>query len=507
MSASSVIHFSQNDAAVLRNEVGKRKNRGLVSVCQYKEIVYCATKLHTVLVLKSSNAQKNLEPYRAVYMKRLNVSANQDSSNSMENVSYVNFPFFCQDNTNKHCPPKMETTKSGASALSDCQCSPGYYVYSRGTECEEIPQDSYWTRDILSHKSGLEECPDLSTTKSSKSVGKLSCKCDLGLKEDANFRYKCIECIEKNQVCLFDSKIMNSDSIMKQRNSFRHDKYICIDGYYNTNIDLAQNEIVCELCLSGYYCSSESSSPITKCPDTMSSAHGATSVIFRFCQNKKQHAYFNEYLGQNECRCNEEFYTIQNQCIQCPPNMYVPFIKTSIGNREGISTCVCRDGFMLQNLRCVPCTVGFFCNSRAEPPISPCPFGTFNPVAGLRSARQCLSCQHKMEQLDENVQWEKPRTSILTCFGDFVYFNSNINTNLYKSVYTFPVQTDILNIQEINRLADPFFNQENHIIEYTSMKGIVTYTITMNINFINDFTLKLLASAGIWTEISCFFQK
>jgi len=112
-----------------------------------------------------------------------------------------------------------------------------------------------------------------------------------------------------------------------------------------------------------------------------------------------------------------------------------------------------------------------------------------------------------MEQLDENVQWEKPRTSILTCFGDFVYFHSNINTNLYKSVYTFPVQTDILNIQEINRLADPFFNQKNYIIEYTSMKGIVTYTITMNINFINDFTLKLLASAGIWTDISCFFQK
>jgi len=410
-------------------------------------------------------------------------------------------PFFCQDNVNKHCPPKMETTKSGAAAFSDCECSPGYSVYSPGTECQEIPQGSYWTLDNLSQKGSAEECPNFSTTKSSKSVGKSSCKCAPGFQEHETIRYKCIECIKDNQICLFNSKIMNCAKIMKQKNSLRHDKCICIDGYYNVNNDQTQNEIVCELCLPGYYCSSESSSPIMKCPDSMSSAHGATSAIFCFCQNTKQLAYFNEYLGHNECRCNEEFYSIENQCIQCPHNMYVPFIETSISTRVGFSTCVCKDGFMLQNSRCVPCAVGFFCNSRARPPILPCPFGTFSPVAGLRSARQCLSCPHKTDLLDENVQWKNPRTSILTCLGDFVYFNSNINTNLYKSVFIFSVQTDILNILEINRLGHTMFNQENYDIDYTFMKGIVTYTITMKNDFINEFTLKLLASAGIWSDI------
>jgi hypothetical protein len=405
------------------------------------------------------------------------------------------FHFFCRDNMILKCPTHMQTTKSGARDESDCFCTPGYFMYTSGGDCEEVPHGSYWGLDTATQQGNVYECPMNSTTAHLKSITQSSCRCAPGFKQDTENEDTCVECVGDNEACLFDSIVVLCNSNLKLTSSPKHDNCVCISGYFR----VPNNDIQCEICPPGYYCTSTAVSPISKCPSKMTSLAGATSVVFCFCQNQEQLPHYNKQLGQNECRCNPTFYSQNNRCIQCPSNMFVPSSANDVILLEGISTCVCMNGYMFQNGECVRCMIGYFCNNGRINSIIPCPFGKFSPISGLSSSDECLSCGDK--NISTVSEWNSPRTSVLTCLGDFVVFDSNVNINLHKSVYVFSVNTDDLQTQQIIEMSRIIFGVKSFDITYTYMKNKITYTITMQPEFIVDAMSILLSNPRIWATV------
>ena len=227
----------------------------------------------------------------------------------------------------------------------------------------------------------------------------------------------------------FDSVVVLCDTNRKLTHSAKHDNCVYTIGYVDTLSETRINAIQCEICPPGYYCTSTAISRISKCPSKMTSLAGATSMVFCFCQNQEQLPHYNQRTRQTECRCNPNFYSMNNRCIQCPVNMFVPSLANDVVPFEGISTCVCINGYMFRNGQCVLCRVGYFCS---QGKVSACPYGRFSPVLGLGSADECLICGNK--NVNTMPEWDSPRTSVFTCLGDFVAFNSNVNINLHKTV-------------------------------------------------------------------------
>jgi hypothetical protein len=179
--------------------------------------------------------------------------------------------------------------------------------------------------------------------------------------------------------------------------------------------------------------------------------------------------------------------------------MIVPSSANDMMLMEGISTCICMDGYMFQNGECVRCTVGYFCNNGRINAIVPCPFGSFSPVAGLRSSDECLICGNK--NITIMLDWDSPRTSVFTCLGDFVVFDANVNINLHKSVYVFSANTDALRTQELIGISRIIFGVQSFDITYTYIKNKITYTITMQPEFIVDAMSVLLSNPRIWANV------
>jgi len=176
--------------------------------------------------------------------------------------------------------------------------------------------------------------------------------------------------------------------------------------------------------------------------------------------------------------------------------MIVPSLANDILPFEGISTCVCINGYMFQNGKCVICKVGYFCS---EGNVSPCPFGSFSPISGLGSADECLICGDK--KMSTMPEWDSPRTSVFTCLGDFVAFNSNVNINLHKSVYIFTVNADDIKTDEIIKKARIIFGLQRFDITHTYIRSRITYTITMQPDFIANTMSVLLNNPRIWANV------
>lgn len=194
--------------------------------------------------------------------------------------------------------------------------------------------------------------------------------------------------------------------------------------------------------------------------------------------------------------------SIDNHCIRCLPNMQVPVLTNNATRLEGVSTCVCEHGYMLRGSGCVPCEIGFFCNSRGVKPVLLYPFSIFSPIPGLRSSTEYVFWGTKNEADLTFIAWDKPRTSVLTCLGNFVYFDSNVTVNLYKSVYTFSVNTGVLSLDKINQYALGTFFHKNYDIEYNSIQNKITYTTTMQSGFVENLTVILLSNAEMWRSVT-----
>ena len=93
---------------------------------------------------------------------------------------------------------------------------------------------------------------------------------------------------------------------------------------------------------------------------------------------------------------------------------------------------------------------------------------------------------------NKNVTTMPDRTSVFTCLGDFVAFNSNVNVNLHKSVYIFSVNTDAIKTDGIIKRALIVFGLQRFDITYTYIGSKITYTITMQPEFITNTMSVLL---------------
>jgi len=400
--------------------------------------------------------------------------------------------FFCRDNVIRQCPLHMQTTQPGARDVSDCSCVPGYFMYTDGGQCEKVTHGSYWSLDTITQRGTVHECPVNMTTFQSQSIGETSCRCAPGFKNSTSNTNICVECVGQNEACFFDSVVVFCDTDRKLTHSAKHDNCVCSSGYFRALPDTNN----CELCPAGYYCNSTAISRISKCPSKMTSLAGATSIVFCFCRNQEELPYYNKKLGRTECRCNPRFYSINSRCIQCPVNMIVPSLENDVVPFEGISTCVCMNGYMFENGKCVLCTVGYFCS---QGQVSACPYGSFSPVPGLGSADQCLTCGNK--NVSTIHDWDSPRTSVFTCLGDFVPLNSNVNINLHKSVYTFSVNTDVIKTDDIVEKARIMFGFKIFDISYTYFRSKITYTITMEPEFIANTMSVLLKNSRMWANV------
>jgi len=176
--------------------------------------------------------------------------------------------------------------------------------------------------------------------------------------------------------------------------------------------------------------------------------------------------------------------------------MFVPSSANDVVRFEGISTCICINGYMFQNGKCVLCRVGYFCS---QGKVNACPYGRFSPVSGLGSADECLICGNK--NLSMMHEWDSPRTSVFTCLGDFVAFSSNVNINLHKSVYSFTVRTDAIKTDDIIEKARIMFGLQRFDITYTYIGNKITYTITMQPEFIADTMSILLNNPRTWANV------
>jgi len=404
--------------------------------------------------------------------------------------------FFCRDNVILQCPVHMQTTQSGAGDVSDCSCIPGYFMYTDGGQCEKVTHGSYWSLDTVTQRGTVRECPVNTTTFQSQSIGETSCKCAPGFKNSISNGNTCVECVGQNEACFFDSVVVLCDTDRKLTHSAKHDNCVCSSGYFSTLFETRMHHTQCEMCPPGYYCTSTAISRISKCPSKMTSLAGATSIVFCFCQNQEELPYYNKKMGQTECRCNPRFYSMNNRCIKCPVNMIVPSLANEVLLVQGISTCVCMNGYMFQNGKCVLCTVGYFCS---QGKVSACPYGRFSPVPGLGFAEECLICGNK--NVSTMAGWDSPRTSVSTCVGDFVAFNSNVNINLHKSVYIFSVNTDVIKTDDIVEKARIIFGLQRFDISYTYIGSKITYTITMEPEFITNTMSVLLKNPRIWANV------
>ena len=149
--------------------------------------------------------------------------------------------------------------------------------------------------------------------------------------------------------------------------------------------------------------------------------------------------------------------------------MIVPSLANDVVPFEGISTCVCINGYMFQNGKCVLCKVGYYCS---EGFVNPCPFGRFSPVLGLGSADECLMCSNK--NVSTMPEWDIPRTSVFTCLGDFDINEDDIKTD------------------KIIEKARIIFGFQRFNITHTYIRSRITYTITMQPDFVANIMSVLL---------------
>lgn len=84
--------------------------------------------------------------------------------------------------------------------------------------------------DSITQEGIVIECPENTTTKDSRSVGIISCKCAPGFKHSIYTDSGCARCIDVNEACFFDSDVIICDLSLKLKNSQKHDGCVCMNG-------------------------------------------------------------------------------------------------------------------------------------------------------------------------------------------------------------------------------------------------------------------------------------
>jgi hypothetical protein len=412
--------------------------------------------------------------------------------------------FFCNLNLIHQCPLNMHTTINTPGNIADCVCRPGFSPKSTVNECEEITFGTYWTQEIQQgvRISVVKTCPLDTTTQNTQSIGAESCRCIAGFKRNSQ-KTACVKCTLEHEACFFDSNIVMCSTSWKQTSSRNHDRCVCASGYYNTAKSQAHQEIDCKLCPPGYYCTQDSVSPITKCPAYMTSPSGSPSKLFCECQTHDQKLTYNKNTNSSECSCDRNFYTLDGQCKLCPLHMQVLPQQENQIPQQGIDTCTCISGYRLERGVCVLCKVGFFCDNRVKLTQTPCPYGRFSPIPGLRQLHQCLWCGYQTLQAISNstsTNWDSPRVSAASCMGPFVVLNTPVEVNVLKSIFKFSAKSSVLEVAALRAFIGTVMKTEKYDLTYT-YTTLLQYSIEMQEGFVQECLSVLMFYPDIWERV------
>ena len=235
------------------------------------------------------------------------------------------------------CRSNSETSGTGSTVDSDCECVAGYYNLNGADDCQECPQGTY--KDTTGNEQNCTQCPPHSTTQYPASDEVDDCLCDKGY-------------------------------VGSNANDCQYQP--CPEGTYKATIGTSEDETA-----SDYrFC--------VDCPTGSTSPSASTASTDCVCESP-------EYTGPpgGPCICSAGYYN--SPCQLCTANYYClgnetqtpcPANSVSPTGSDALTDCICNVGYTgPDGGSCEGCEAGKYKNVTGSASCTNCPSYLFSDVA------------------------------------------------------------------------------------------------------------------------------
>lgn len=255
--------------------------------------------------------------------------------------------------------PVDRTSFSGATSSDDCLCREGRVATA--TTCEPCPAKSY--KPAIGNHTSCLACPPHSETTSTGHTTLTDCQCSAGYTGPSGG--PCVECPENT----FKSTIGSSaciachgNSVAEQVASTDATQCVCTTGHY-------LNAEVCDPCLADTYKSTTGNQACTSCSDVpeyditgmlYSSTQGQTGSV-SICQCVCDPGYVTHGHCVNCDLCEPNRYCPGGAVITsqaCPVNSH----SDPVDIPASAADCICNAGYWKYGTECHVCTADYFCD-------------------------------------------------------------------------------------------------------------------------------------------------
>lgn len=310
------------------------------------------------------------------------------------------------------CPSNTRAEEEGASAITDCVCTPGYEGPAGGV-CTACLAGKY--KDVLSSTQDCVQCPASATTSNTAATQYSDCLCMAGYTIKAGTTRPPLQC-EACDVGTYKTTLgeencagcpANSNTVGTGSDS--KSLCLCDPGYVGANPDS------CTQCTAGSYKGGLGDGTCAACnPNTFSLA-GASA-----CTPCPAHSESGE--GAAACVCSAGYHRVDGTCQACPAGTFkagagdasalclncADGTYSDAGSNEctdcpahsvtgtsttgDISSCWCQHGYHYSSGVCIACLAGSFKSTISNTDgCQPCPFDTYEPDEAAAGCNGCPS--------------------------------------------------------------------------------------------------------------------
>ena len=234
------------------------------------------------------------------------------------------------------CPPNSETVATASSALTACQCSPGYTGVDGGS-CAACALHTFKSE---TGSLACTSCHDNSETLQTASTSSTQCLCS------ARFTIgdgDCIECaantfknLISNNPCTPCSAFGDHSSTQGITGAYTSCECVCDAGYQHGSYCA-----YCQPCQQNHYCPAGTTDTAHSCPDFSHTDFGSTPSAPADCICDAE--YFRQ--GTSCVPCTADYFCdgVQGGRTRCPENSTAPAASSSEAE------CTCVNGFEKQD--------------------------------------------------------------------------------------------------------------------------------------------------------------
>lgn len=308
------------------------------------------------------------------------------------------------------CPANTKAEEGGASALTDCLCTPGFEGPAGGA-CTACVEGKY--KDVLSSIQDCVQCPTSATTAGTASTQYSDCLCMAGFTIKAGTTRPPLQCeacaTGKYKTVLGEDACELCPANTNTANTGSDDKSLCLcnPGYIGASPDACTQcaagsfksglgDGTCELCEPGTF-SLTAASSCTQCPAHSQSGEGAAACVCSAGYHRVDGTCqacpvgtFKAGAGDDSTLCLPcAEGTFSNagstECTLCPENSV-----TGTTDPGDVSSCWCQAGYHYSSGACAPCLPGSFKSTVSNTDgCTACPADSYEPD---QAAAGCNGC-------------------------------------------------------------------------------------------------------------------